>query len=312
MAIPCNLIAITPACAGRSRRHHGKRFFPRDHPRVRGEKFVCSMARSSGKGSPLRARGEVVDGEIDVLEFRITPACAGRSFSAFRPRRPGEDHPRVRGEKQAQTAATNAGQGSPPRARGEGLRGGKSCVLARITPACAGRRRFGSPRGPRSGDHPRVCGEKKDATVDLSVQKGSPPRVRGEDVGVEPKSFALRITPACAGRSATCGQGRFRCSDHPRVCGEKGCRPIDRTSVRGSPPRVRGEARRILPHTVVARITPACAGRSHQITCFLLSCTDHPRVRGEKAAGRYAGKDQGGSPPRARGEASPGYWASRS
>ena len=91
-------------------------------------------------------------------------------------------------------------RGSPPRVRGEVLR--FTCALSamRITPACAGRRRWYIQSSNRAKDHPRVCGEKLWPRRSPAVVSGSPPRVRGED---DAKNFAINyqgITPACAGR----------------------------------------------------------------------------------------------------------------
>ena len=50
----------------------------------------------------------------------------------------------------------------------------------RITPACAGKRRPAQLPGRCGRDHPRVCGEKYYPAVKLTVDKGSPPRLRGK------------------------------------------------------------------------------------------------------------------------------------
>ena len=66
-----------------------------------------------------------------------------------------------------------------------------------------------------------MCGEKLTVFVDQPVQRGSPPRVRGE---VDPAVGELhggRITPACAGRRGEWWPAEPDVGDHPRVCGEK-------------------------------------------------------------------------------------------
>ena len=50
--------------------------------------------------------------------------------------------------------------GSPPRVRGKAPPIPRPIAFARITPACAGKRCRSTRSRCRSGDHPRVCGEK--------------------------------------------------------------------------------------------------------------------------------------------------------
>ena len=49
-------------------------------------------------GSPPLARGKLITGDVDVLEFRITPACAGKTHHRQRVQIVIQDHPRLRGE----------------------------------------------------------------------------------------------------------------------------------------------------------------------------------------------------------------------
>ena len=133
-----------------------------------------------------------------------------------------------------------------------------------ITPACAGKRTktFGCRR--RCWDHPRVCGEKCLRKIRPSWTAGSPPRVRGKDHILRHIKVAIRITPACAGKSfdGTLSKGYAR--DHPRVCGEKKILQCDTPCGIGSPPRVRGKGHggRWLRRRY--GITPACAGKRHR------------------------------------------------
>ena len=91
----------------------------------------------------------------------------------------------------------------------------------RITPACAGKRRFVAPSKAYVEDHPRVCGEKlSEVSVD-EVNVGSPPRVRGKAEALHRRKTESGITPACAGKRAFCKNEPKAGKDHPRVCGEK-------------------------------------------------------------------------------------------
>ena len=147
-----------------------------------------------------------------------------------------------------------------------------------------------------------MCGEKFGNAKKILFSEGSPPRVRGEGVGHLHYWTKYGITPACAGRSRFIQlNGRF-CKDHPRVCGEKSILNPLPGRVRGSPPRVRGEAGRSLDVYRDEWITPACAGRRCQETQFETTSEDHPRVCGEKHKEPSFGDYWGGSPPRVRGE----------
>ena len=90
---------ITPACAGKSRKHWRSKTIDRDHPRLRGEKFFRRNPRSFGQGSPPLARGKGQKGLVMYSKVGITPACAGKSSLRLTVRDASEDHPRLRGEK---------------------------------------------------------------------------------------------------------------------------------------------------------------------------------------------------------------------
>ena len=111
--------------------------------------------------------------------------------------------------------------GSPPRVRGTDRRFQMEDAGLRITPACAGNRRSFSISISSAGitpacagnsydelirrqgteDHPRVCGEQNTAFSLVQLTVGSPPRVRGTDVGSSFLVAGRGITPACAGNS---------------------------------------------------------------------------------------------------------------
>ena len=186
-------------------------------------------------------RGEDCAALVCKPKLRITPACAGRRVICPLPELSYEDHPRVCGEKSSVRVKKRSKSGSPPRVRGEEQKRGKLSTVRGITPACAGRSSAILYLQGGHQDHPRVCGEKRQAGVKKLQAMGSPPRVRGEvavrlvvrDVG--------RITPACAGRRDVRKTRVCRDQDHPRVCGEKPPYPPAVVSLSGSPPRVRGE-----------------------------------------------------------------------
>ena len=192
----------------------------------------------------------------------------------------------------------------PPRVRGKVCRRKLKSVFLRITPACAGKsaRRISHDRARE--DHPRVCGEKLQSNQLLQEEKGSPPRVRGKGITLCAKNIAIRITPACAGKSFAGRNYHTERKDHPRVCGEKKRNCGFVLSFQGSPPRVRGKDTVIKFPGDSPRITPACAGKSMPCAVRWLRCKDHPRVCGEKNPRRPCIYFSKGSPPRVRGKVS--------
>ena len=100
---------ITPACAGKSVEIAFIYPVRRDHPRLRGEKFVIETAEFLLYGSPPLARGKVLRPEFLPLKAGITPACAGKSVRGLFFRCCNGDHPRLRGEKFALFSTTVSG-----------------------------------------------------------------------------------------------------------------------------------------------------------------------------------------------------------
>ena len=113
--------------------------------------------------------------------------------------------------------------GSPPRMRGKLFVYSSATGRCGITPAHAGKTGNAKPLCCESRDHPRACGENR--TMPLLVRKagdhprvcgenilhvisakgavGSPPRVRGKRSATSTPCTHGRITPACAGKTAS-------------------------------------------------------------------------------------------------------------
>ena len=182
--------------------------------------------------------------------------------------------------------------------RGKGHGTGFTDRCVGITPACAGKREQRGSNSQWLKDHPRVCGEKVLLRLKHSRKLGSPPRVRGKDVGIPMLAPVIGITPACAGKSGRDNNAPRFTGDHPRVCGEK--RSIRPSSSRpmGSPPRVRGKDATSRTLSGKQGITPACAGkrlkRSHSIghfsciLCLFHSVLHRASVSGGSRAGPCA------------------------
>ena len=77
-------IRITPAYAGKSTSEHAFDVFPKDHPRLCGEK-VCGVASGKtpiGSPPPMRGKGPVL--YASILWCGITPAYAGKRIEPTR------------------------------------------------------------------------------------------------------------------------------------------------------------------------------------------------------------------------------------
>ena len=153
-------VGITPAYAGKRPAGWGWRPWPRDHPRVCGEKFYVDEVLPGDTGSPPRMRGKVQRSSCGAESQRITPAYAGKSASAARQTLRQWDHPRVCGEKPICTPDAALILGSPPRMRGKEKGISFPASNVGITPAYAGKSERTAIPSIRHEDHPRVCGEK--------------------------------------------------------------------------------------------------------------------------------------------------------
>ena len=149
-------------------------------------------------------RGKAKYAMISLVSSRITPACAGKRPSASVLKNMFEDHPRVCGEKKWGVRIIFARKGSPPRVRGKDFQPPAVFDVIGITPACAGKSIAAISLCRKSGDHPRVCGEKLLCIIKGGFSLGSPPRVRGKVVFFDFFARFKGITPACAGKRSSC------------------------------------------------------------------------------------------------------------
>ena len=135
-----NEVRITPAYAGKSVLLPFFSCFPKDHPRLRGEKLMVEWSNKHEQGSPPLTRGKVGRRYLTAERRRITPAYAGKSFAPRSVRRRARDHPRLRGEKEAGLIETERAGGSPPLTRGKEDHQPNGSEAIGITPAYAGKR----------------------------------------------------------------------------------------------------------------------------------------------------------------------------
>ena len=151
---------------------------------------------------PPRMRGKgnlLLDGNIPL---GITPAYAGKRDLVISGSGDIEDHPRVCGEKWQNRVNQLLVRGSPPRMRGKAVLASTTLYRSGITPAYAGKRDLVISGSGDIEDHPRVCGEKSTSEAQKSSDMGSPPRMRGKELGFHIVAVKIGITPACAGKSS--------------------------------------------------------------------------------------------------------------
>ena len=124
-------------------------------------------------------------------------------------------------EKLPKSQQTKHRIGSPLRVQGKVDLGATFLDGYRITPACAGKRVPQKWTLFATTDHPCVCREKTMALQFLAASIGSPLRVQGKDKVFATSPHKVRITPACAGKSADSAVLYRLIEDHPCVCREK-------------------------------------------------------------------------------------------
>ena len=130
---------ITPACAGKTLPFFGECTTSQDHPRVCGKNLSSKAASQRMVGSPPRVREKPTPLTVESQDYRITPACAGKTYINFLFQDLQWDHPRVCGKNNSIHELEFSIPGSPPRVREKLVWDFKSWLWLRITPACAGK-----------------------------------------------------------------------------------------------------------------------------------------------------------------------------
>ena len=188
----------------------------------------------------------------------------------------------MRGEQIPLPVRARRGGGSPPLARGTGLRAIYLRFPVRITPACAGNSGILYRECKRGKDHPRLRGEQMIRSLSLASDMGSPPLARGTVMRRCIFAASSGITPACAGNSGTMPKTKSWIWDHPRLRGEQLVIDDFSNPCPGSPPLARGTGHGRITLWATGGITPACAGNRTRYNCQRACKRDHPRLRGEQ------------------------------
>ena len=154
------------------------------------------------QGSPPLARERRGISRRVLNNGRITPACAGKTVEFGVSMTQQQDHPRLRGKDLSTPLRLGKRLGSPPLARERHSLSTFLRYLPRITPACAGKTSILKYLAESSRDHPRLRGKDSSSSYTPRAQEGSPPLARERPALTIPLNSALRITPACAGKTS--------------------------------------------------------------------------------------------------------------
>ena len=137
--------------------------------------------------------------------------------------------------------------------------------------------------------------------LDIAVQMGSSPRMRGALYGSDCRNENVWIIPADAGSTRRMGATGNLPWDHPRGCGEHIFPTPLLACTQGSSPRMRG-AHSAYPLTRPrSGIIPADAGSTLRPCLGDTRWQDHPRGCGEHVALAFPARCRAGSSPRMRG-----------
>ena len=129
---------IIPAYAGSTPASRSQPSPTTDHPRIRGEHHRLGCAGDFGRGSSPHTRGALLRKSRNSNCERIIPAYAGSTIVVTTHIERHQDHPRIRGEHEANSLDGQTMAGSSPHTRGARLPFRASPRRLRIIPAYAG------------------------------------------------------------------------------------------------------------------------------------------------------------------------------
>ena len=232
------------------------------HPRSRGENLVDSLYGVLRAGSSPLTRGKPRQNRGRSLVPGLIPAHAGKTPALPRLQRPGEAHPRSRGENFRMGGGGHFRSGSSPLTRGKHISARLDALDEGLIPAHAGKTRPSSDSSPDHRAHPRSRGENRAAISTRLRQCGSSPLTRGKRLLVLVGAVVERLIPAHAGKTFAWVVGGIFARAHPRSRGENRSRGPILGAARGSSPLTRGKRPLDRPRPAAGRLIPAHAGKT--------------------------------------------------
>ena len=130
---------------------------------------------------------------------------------------------------------------------------------------------------------------------------GSSPLARGTHVPAVKPDLDKRLIPARAGNTAAAGYFLLTGTAHPRSRGEHHIKAARPKLNGGSSPLARGTLLGDCSSIPPTRLIPARAGNTERFNRGGVSCSAHPRSRGEHRSVGHTGAGHYGSSPLARG-----------
>ncbi len=153
-----------------------------------------------------------------------------------------------------------------------------------------------------SKDHPHAYGDKTASTYGRKAEKGSSPRVWGQE-RLQVLRFVLwRIIPTRMGTRMVYAYFALYTWDHPHAYGDKRVLKITQCRLEGSSPRVWGQAFITIFAAQPTRIIPTRMGTSSYLYLLPIGLKDHPHAYGDKPSTRNAHDATDGSSPRVWGQ----------
>ena len=134
------------------------------------------------------------------------------------------------------------------------------CKCSGIIPTRVGTSGWKNMGKTWTGDHPHACGDKTQTDYINMTELGSSPRVWGQGIPNCVKASFQRIIPTRVGTRTLSMLKALARTDHPHACGDKTRIACLTIIVRGSSPRVWGQATFSGDKKKIVRIIPTRVG----------------------------------------------------
>ena len=216
---PGHVDGITSACAEQTTFTGAVFRTSEDHLRVCGADVFRLSGTLETPGSPPRVRSRQPSRAWMVAPDGITSACAEQTGFLHCDAARSWDHLRVCGADYPIHRPARRRRGSPPRVRSRHVGGRRTGRPVGITSACAEQTSFARRSSSAMRDHLRVCGADDGHRTDMTLDDGSPPRVRSRLPRSARSGTSAGITSACAEQTPSWNRHAHGITDHLRVCG---------------------------------------------------------------------------------------------